>query len=75
MPAKPPRRARRTKRLALGALLAIALLAAGGHSLLWLRVCDQLEEGFAAWVAVPPEATSTSTPSCTSSPASAGSRE
>jgi hypothetical protein len=53
MPAKPPRRAR-PRRLAFGAPLALALLAAaaaGGHALLWLRICDRLEEGFAAWAA------------------------
>jgi hypothetical protein len=47
MPAKP----RRTGRLALGALLATALLAAAGHALLWLWLCGRLEAGFAAWAA------------------------
>jgi hypothetical protein len=43
---------RRAGRLVGGALLAVALLAASGHALLWLWLCGQLETGFNAWAAV-----------------------
>jgi hypothetical protein len=57
MPAKPRRERRRgggpwrAGRLALGATLAIVLLAAAGHALLWLWLCGRVEEGFEAWAA------------------------
>jgi hypothetical protein len=47
MPANP----RRTRRLALGAVLAAALLLVAGHTLLWLWLCGRLEAGFAEWAA------------------------
>lgn len=50
MPAKPPRAAgSRAGPLALRTLLTVALLAAAGHTALWLWACNRLEAGLAAW--------------------------
>lgn len=48
MPAKPRRSG---LRLAFGTLLAIVLLAAAGHAVLWLWLCGRLEAGLTEWAA------------------------
>ena len=50
-PAAPRRRRPIAPRLALGALLALAVLGVG-HTLLWRAMAAELESGFATWVQI-----------------------